>query len=96
MDSSTVRLRALEGTPLRDPKVRATVIAAAESIAERTGVRLASVAADDEGLTVTIEIDKLGALGFLAELRRATDHWYAAKHQGASLWGKVPDEDEQF
>lgn len=92
MESSTVRLRALDGAPLSDAKVRATVIAAAESIAERTGVRLASITSDDQSVTVTIEVDKLSALGFLAELRRSTDHWYAAKHGGASLWGRAPEE----
>ncbi len=95
MESSTVRLRALDGAPLRDAKVRATVIAAAESIAERTGVRLASITSDDQSVTVTIEVDKLSALGFLAELRRSTDHWYAAKHDGASLWGRAPDGQEE-
>lgn len=92
MESSTVRLSALDGAPLLDPKVRATVIAAAESIAERTGVRLAAILPADDSITLTIEADKIAALGFVAELRRSTDRWYAGKHDGASLWGRLPGE----
>lgn len=91
MEQSTVRLRALSGSPLRDAKVRATVIAAAEAIAERCGVGIGGVMTDDASITVTIDADKLAALGFLAELRRSTDRWYAARHGGAGLWGQPAD-----
>lgn len=90
MDLSHVRLRALRGTPLQDPKVRGVVVAAAGAIAERTGIAIAEIRADDEGVTVAIAADKLAALGFLAELRRSTNAWYAGKHPGESLWGEAP------
>ncbi|QOJ01270.1 MAG: hypothetical protein HRU70_12560 [Phycisphaeraceae bacterium] len=91
MEVSTVRLRALSGAPLKDPKVRAMVVATAEAIAERTGVTLAGVHAEDHAVTVTLPLDKLACLGFLAELRRLTNAWYAGKHHGLSLWGDEPD-----
>lgn len=89
MEPSTVRLRALSPTasPLADPRVRETVLASAHAIAERTGVAISDLHAGDDHVTVTIHADKLAALGFLAELRRTTERWYAAKHQGGTLWG---------
>ncbi len=96
MEHSTVRLRALEGQPLHDQKVRSTVIAAAESIAERTGVRLDSITADDQSVTVTLAADRIAALGFAAELRRVTDHWFAGKHPGENLWGRPPENSDEL
>lgn len=92
MDQSTVRLRALQGAPLHDAKIRATVVSTAQAIAERTGVTMIGIDADDQGITVTLDTDKLAAMGFLAELRRLTEQWYSKKHNGESLWGK-PDHD---
>lgn len=89
---ATVRLRALQGSPLADVRTRATVIAAAGSIAERTGVRLVAVAADDRSITVTIDADRLAGLGFLAELRRNTNAWFASRHTGLSLWGEAVED----
>jgi hypothetical protein len=88
MEVSTIRLRALSGTPLADAKVRGVVISTAQAIAERTGLKLGEIEATDEALTVTIEADRLAGLGFLAELRRLTNAWYAGKHDGKSLWGE--------
>jgi D-glycero-D-manno-heptose 1,7-bisphosphate phosphatase len=85
---STVRLRALDGTPMRDAKVRATVMSTAAAIAERTGIALLAIEADDRSVTVTIDADRIAGLGFLAEVRRLTGAWYAGKHGGASLWGE--------
>lgn len=87
MEVSTLRLRALEGEPLRDERVRDTVIAAAHAIAERTGIALERVEGEPDSLVVTICADRLAALGFLAELRRATDAWHR-RSRGGSLWGE--------
>lgn len=89
-DRSTVRLRALSGTPLADHRVRETVIATAHAIAERCGVLLDSVHADDTSITVTIRAHKLAALGLLAELRRITTTWYERKYHTGPLWGELP------
>jgi hypothetical protein len=86
--SSIVRLRALVGAPLHEAKVRATVVSTAHAIAERTGVTLLGIDADDRGVTVTLEADRIAALGFVAELRRLTEQWYSKKHYGESLWGR--------
>lgn len=93
METSTLRMRALSGTPLADARTRDTVLAVARAIAERTGVTVRELSAQPDSLTVTLETGKLAALGFLAELRRNTNTWFAAKHQGQSLWGE-PAHDE--
>jgi hypothetical protein len=90
MDQSTVRLRALSGAPLADDAVRTTVVATAHAIAERTGVALLAIEAAADSVTVTLGTDKLAAMGFLAELRRLTNTWFARKRSGESLWGEVP------
>jgi hypothetical protein len=87
---SRVRLRALTGAPLRDARVRETVVSSAHAIAERTGVTLAAIDADDEGVTVTLPLDKIAAMGFLAELRRVTEQWHV-KRTGRTLWGEPPE-----
>jgi len=99
METSTVRLRALRGRPLDDPKVRDTVEATARAILERTGVDLVGMASDGASVTVEIGADRLAAMGFLAELRRLTNAWYEGKFKAGGLWGEVaaPDEpDEPF
>lgn len=88
MDVSTIRLRALSGAPLADAKVRGVVLSTAQAIAERTGVVVEEISASDDAVTVTIAADKIAGMGFLAELRRLTNAWYAQKNQGASLWGE--------
>lgn len=87
MPTHTVRLRALAGRPLADPELRRIVVAAAEAIAEREGVRLASLQADDAGVTAEIEGGAVEAVGFAAELRRVTDAWYVGKYDVGPLWG---------
>lgn len=79
-----------------DPVVRDTVIATAHAIAERTGVTLAAVATDADSITVTLDINKLAAIGFLAELRRLTNAWYEKKFKEGPLWGHAPSEGEPF
>lgn len=86
---SSITLRALEGTPLDDPSTRGMVIASAHAIAERTGVQLHTIEADDASVTVTLGAGRIAAIGFASELRRTTGAWYSRKHAGASLWGEA-------
>jgi hypothetical protein len=79
-----------------DPVVRDTVIATAHGIAERTGVTLSALSTDADSITVTLEIDKLAALGFMAELRRLTNAWYDKKFADGPLWGTPPREGKGF
>jgi len=88
-ESSTVRLRALSGAPLAQERVRSTVEAAARALAERNAVEVSHLVCEDDAITLTLGINKLAALGFLAELRRVTEAWHRAKF-GAGLWGDLP------
>ncbi len=90
MEPSTVRLSALRGRPLDDPKVRSTVEATARAILERTGVELVGLESDGASVTVTLGADKIAAMGFLAELRRLTNSWYEGKFKAGELWGHAP------
>ncbi len=97
-ERSTVTLRALSGTPLRDAGVRRIVLATARAIAERHNVELVSLEATDQRVTATLGTHRLAAIGFIAELRRLTTAWYQSEHPGAFLWGEThdlssPDED---
>lgn len=96
IEPSTVRLRALSGSPLADERVRALVVATANAIAERNGVELIALAAEPSSITVTLRIDRLAALGFLAELRRLTNAWYSAKHRAGPLWGELPPSEDDW
>jgi hypothetical protein len=86
-DSSTavVRLSGHEAGALRDPRVRGVVVAAAHSLAEREGVRIQHLEADDDGVTITLECDEVVAVALAAELRRSTAAWYNGKF-GGTLW----------
>ncbi|MDX2117171.1 MAG: hypothetical protein SFY96_03200 [Planctomycetota bacterium] len=94
MKATRVRLRALQGEPLADPRIRSTVVAAAEALAERTGVKVLQLDVDNASLTAVLDVDRLGAIGFAAELRRVTSAWYAARHPGEELWGRAAEQDE--
>lgn len=94
METSTVRLRALRGRPLDDPKVRSTVEATARAVLERTGVGLTAIESDGSSVTVTLAADRLAAMGFLAELRRLTNTWYQNKYHAGELWGSPPPGDD--
>ncbi len=69
--------------------MRATVIAAARALAERTGLVLLDLRADDDGIEVTLEGGEATAIGFAAELRRVTNAWHQAR-AGAALWPDKP------
>lgn len=98
-ERSTITLRALEGEPLADEAVRAMVLATARAIAERIGVEILTLKADERSVTVTIFGTRMAAVGLAAELRRLTTAWYAHKYGVDSLWGEAPesgDDDEAW
>ena len=84
---SAVRLRALEGRPLADESVRAMVVAAAEALAEREGLRLMRVDAEPSSITFSLEAERIVSIAFATELRRITTAWYTAKYHEPTLWG---------
>lgn len=86
--TTRVTLRALEGTPLQHENIRTMVVATAEALAERQGVRLIAVEADESSITATIAADRIVAIGFAAELRRLTTSWYRHKFGVETLWGE--------
>ena len=90
---STVTLRALEGEPLRDDAVREMIEATARAIAERQGVRLLELATTPKSISVTVDGERLLAVGLVAELRRLTTNWYLHKFGIDALWGAPPTGD---
>jgi allophanate hydrolase subunit 1 len=88
---TTLTLRALRGQPLAEPLIRRTVVAAARGLAERHGLALVDVRTTSRSITVTLDASKIAALGFMAELRRATERWHEGRTGEAHLWGD-PDE----
>jgi len=86
--TTRITLRALEGTPLAHENIRAMVVATAEALAERQGLRIFQVEADESSITATIEAERIVAIGFAAELRRLTTIWYRHKFGVDALWGE--------
>ncbi|MBL4698662.1 MAG: hypothetical protein JKX70_07500, partial [Phycisphaerales bacterium] len=86
-DLSTVTLSPIDpyAHPLADEKIRRTVEAVANSIAERTGIKLIELDTSDTQITATLATHKLGALAFMAQLRRDTNRWHRS-HTGKDLW----------
>jgi D-glycero-D-manno-heptose 1,7-bisphosphate phosphatase len=79
----------LHGAPevdLREARLRETVSTMAESLAERTGVRLVALEWNTHSLTATVQGGEIVALGFVAELRRATDAWWRSHGGSGPLW----------
>lgn len=93
-EQSTVTLRALEGDPLRHDLVRDMTIATANAIAERSGVKIINLRADDQSVTITIAGTRIAAMGLAAELRRLTTSWYAHKFGVEALWGEARMDDD--
>ncbi|MEM1186092.1 MAG: HAD-IIIA family hydrolase [Planctomycetota bacterium] len=83
---TTVTLRATGGTPLTEPGTRSTVESAARALAERTGIALHDVRTDTRSITVSLGTHRLAAMGFLTELRNATNRWYESRNPGDVLW----------
>lgn len=71
--------------PLRDPRTRATVAAAARGLAERSAIPLLDLTLSDDAITATLATPKLTALAFMNDLRRHTNHWHQQTHH-TPLW----------
>ena len=84
--AGVVTLHAAPEVDLREPRLREAITAAAESLAERTGVRLAALEWGTQGVTATVEGGEIVALGFVAELRRTSDRWWRAHGGSGPLW----------
>jgi len=87
---TTVTLRALEGAPLADDRIRTMVEATARAIAERQGIDALDVRSEDDRISVTLRAPRVVAVGFAAELRRLTNRWYVEKYDAPTLWGDPP------
>lgn len=90
--ASEVTLRALEGRPLERESIRGMVEATARAIAERQGVEVIAVRTQPDRISVRLQVGRIAAIGFAAELRRLTGTWYARKF-GGTLWGDAPAEE---
>ena len=84
--AGVITLHASPEVDLRESRLRATVCAMAESLAERTGVHLAGLDWNTHSITATVEGGEIVALGFAAELRRSTDRWWRAHGGSGPLW----------
>jgi len=98
-DRTTITLHARSGAPLEDDETRRMVEATARAIAERHGVAILRLSTDDDRITATLDLPRLAAIGFAAELRRITTNWYR-EHSGIDhLWGRdsetEPDADDR-
>lgn len=91
-EGSRIRLVTGPHADLLDARTKATIIAAAEATAERTGVTLHAATFDDEGLLLVVDGPMLVAFGLAAEVRRTTDRWHRER-TGLSLW-MAPDPPE--
>lgn len=87
---TTVTLRALEGEPLADERIRTMVEATARGIAERQGIDALDVRSENDRISVTLRAPRVVAVGFAAELRRLTNRWYIEKYNASTLWGEPP------
>lgn len=81
----TLRATDPDRHPLREPRTRATVAAAARGLAERSGIALLDLTLTDDSITATLATHRLAALAFMNDLRRHTNRWHT-RSQGAPLW----------
>jgi allophanate hydrolase subunit 1 len=86
--ASQITLRALEGEPLADARIRDMVVATAHAIAERQAVQVLAIHHSASSITVTLDVGRIEAIGFAAELRRLTTRWYTQKYGVTTLWGE--------
>ncbi|MCP4836385.1 MAG: hypothetical protein GY895_16650 [Phycisphaera sp.] len=91
--SHAVRLAFAVDADLEEPGLRETVISVAHAIAERTGVDLAGLEVDAEGIELSVRAAPIVAVGLAAELRRTTDRWHFDR-RGTHLW-ITPDEEDR-
>ncbi len=71
--------------PMADGRTREMVEAVARGIAERTGVVIHELSCDEKKIEVVIGVHRLGALAFMAQLRRDTNRWHERQF-GTALW----------
>ncbi|MBO6512420.1 MAG: HAD-IIIA family hydrolase [Phycisphaerales bacterium] len=71
--------------PMADERTREMVEAVARGIAERTGIEIHELAIDSKHIEVVIGVHRLGALAFMAQLRRDTNRWHE-RNFGTALW----------
>ncbi|MFK7758862.1 MAG: D-glycero-alpha-D-manno-heptose-1,7-bisphosphate 7-phosphatase [Phycisphaerales bacterium] len=71
--------------PMADDRTREMVEAVARGIAERTGITIHELTCDQEQIEVVIGVHRIGALAFMAQLRRDTDRWHE-RNFGVPLW----------
>jgi D-glycero-D-manno-heptose 1,7-bisphosphate phosphatase len=86
--TTTVTLRADDPNLLGE--LADTVVATARGIAERHGARLVDLGVRGGRLEATIVAGRLAAMGYMSEVRRATNAW-ARSHRGRPIW-PVPDD----
>jgi hypothetical protein len=84
-EGSRIRLVPGPHADMLDDRARATIVAAAEATAERTGVVLHAATFEDEGLVLVVDGPMLVAFGLAAEVRRSTDRWHRER-TGVPLW----------
>lgn len=94
--ATAVRLRALQGRPLENQATRGMVIAIAEALAERQGIVVRDLRAEDDCVTIVLDAPRIVAIGFAAELRRLTTSWFTKKYGAATLWGEPEDEGDAW
>jgi hypothetical protein len=85
-ETTTITLHTEDGWALSDERVRETVLAAANALAERFALKVVGIANDHEALEVTLATDEVTAVGFAAELRRNTNSWYEQRYKIGPLW----------
>jgi hypothetical protein len=93
-DVTEITLRALEGTPLADTAIRDMVVATAHAIAERQGIEVIQIDADDDHITVRLHTGRVEAVGLALELRKLTTRWYTQKYGEETLWGEPSSREE--
>lgn len=84
----SIRLSEQATKPLANHPVRGAVVAAAQGLAEREGIIIAKLTTDDDGISIDLVTHEATAVGFAAELRRITNHWYEEKYEKGPLWHK--------
>jgi hypothetical protein len=90
---SRITLRALQGEPLKQQRVREMIAATAHAIAERQGIPVIEMDLNNDCITVALGTGRIEAIGFAAELRRLTTRWYTQKFGMETLWGEPPPEE---
>ena len=88
-----VRLTCASEADLENSRLRETIVAAANAIAERTGVDLVELEVTPDALELAVRGASIVAVGLAAELRRTTDRWHLDRY-GTHLWITPEDADD--